>query len=119
MSKYTRLLDQSWYEYHAELEKYRVVKPIYWDIFYLGSGLTVHVPAGYDFDVSVPKWLCWLVNPHKVEFLKAACLHDFLLESGSDRVTAAAVFHEALKADGVSLWRRLAMWLAVSLWKWS
>jgi len=88
-----------------------------WDLGKEGSGLTYTVPAGFRFDVSVPRILQWAFNPNDRRFLKAAALHDHMLESGWSRIESAAVFHEALKADGVQRWRRLAMFLAVALWR--
>ncbi|WP_263618114.1 DUF1353 domain-containing protein [Pseudooceanicola nanhaiensis] len=61
----------------------------------------------------------WLFDPAAPEYLKAAALHDWLLSEGWDRMTAGAVFHNALAADGVSVWRRLVMWLAVSLYRYT
>ncbi|KQI68653.1 hypothetical protein AN189_10185, partial [Loktanella sp. 3ANDIMAR09] len=56
-------------------------------------------------------------SPHDPRFHKAAALHDHLLRQGWDRLTAGAVFHDALLADGVPRWRRFAMWFAVSAFK--
>jgi hypothetical protein len=58
-----------------------------------------------------------LFDPKDHRFMKAAALHDWLLDRDWSRLTAGAIFHNALQADGVVLWRRLVMWLAVSLWK--
>lgn len=96
---------------------YRVEKPLMWEVGTKGSGLIVTVPKGTVFDVSIPVGLRWLFDPHNPHYLKAAALHDELLRRGWARTTAGAEFHEALKADGVALWRRLSMWLAVSLFK--
>jgi len=91
--------------------------PIRWDIGRKGSGLTYVVPAGFRFDVSIPGLFQWAFNPKDRRFLKAAALHDHMLIDGWSRVESAAVFHEALKADGVSSLKRLAMFLAVALWR--
>lgn len=96
---------------------YRVDVPLTWEVGVKGSGLTITVPKGTLFDVSIPFFFRWLFDPHNSNYLKAAALHDELLKQGWARTTAGAEFHEALKADGVSLWRRLVMWLAVSLFK--
>ncbi|PYE80805.1 DUF1353 domain-containing protein [Pseudoroseicyclus aestuarii] len=115
MSAYTAAA--AWYEL-AEGLRYRVTVPLRWEIGREG-GPAVTVPPGFVFDVSVPRGLRWIVSPRDARYLKAAALHDWLLEDGWARVTAAAVFNEALAADGVGRLRRLAMWLAVSLWRWS
>jgi hypothetical protein len=96
---------------------YRAEKPLSWEVGTKGSGMIVTVPKGTVFDVSIPRGLRWLFDPHNPAYLKSAALHDELLRRGWARTTAGAEFHEALRADGVSRWRRLTMWLAVSLFR--
>ncbi len=96
---------------------YRTRSPIIWAVGFKESNWRVIVPASFEFDVSVPFWLRCLFNPHEPRYFKAAALHDWLLKKGWDRMVTGAVFHDALRADGVSKWRALAMWLAVSLWR--
>lgn len=81
------------------------------------SGPAYEVEKGFLFDVSIPWWATWLFSRHDPKFLKAAALHDHMLKAGWSRISAGAEFHNALLADGVSAWRRIVMWLAVSLWK--
>ncbi len=96
--------------------KYRLASSIVWHV---GSptGPVYVVPVGFVFDVSVPWYLTWLFSPDDPQFFKAAALHDRMLSEGWSRVTAGAEFHNALAADGVSAWKRLMMWLGVSLWR--
>jgi hypothetical protein len=118
---------------------YQSIRPLLWEVGVMGSGLIVTVPAGTVFDVSIPqpkprpdewrhlpfwairqvttKILNRVFSPHDPHYLKAAALHDEMLRRGWARTTAGAEFHEALKADKVAIWRRLVMWLAVSLFK--
>lgn len=96
--------------------RYRLVAALPWHIGHVG-GPVITVPVGFVFDVSIPWFARWVFNPNARQYFKAAALHDFLLIEGFDRLTAGACFHEALRADGVPTWRRLVMWLAVSLWK--
>jgi len=98
---------------------YVATKPLSWEVGVKGSGLVINVPEGALFDVSIPVGLRWLFDPHNPAYLKAAALHDEMLLRGWARTTAGAEFHEALRADKVSAWRRLVMWLAVSLFKFS
>ena len=95
---------------------YRLIRPLVWRI---GSsdGPVYTVPVGFEFDMSVPVGLRWLFDPHRADFHKAAALHDHMLAQGWSRITAAAEFHNALQADGVSAWRRLAMLIAVIVWR--
>lgn len=97
--------------------KYITVRPLSWELGRKESGYIVTVPRDYVFDVSIPWFARWIFDPHDPAYLKAAALHDCLLDRQWERVSAAAVFHNALKADQVSLWRRLTMWLAVSLFR--
>lgn len=116
MSAYTDI-PADWYE--PDDEAYIVRHSLHWEIGKKGSGLWVLVPPGFRFDVSVPSWLQWLVNPHDTRFLKAAALHDWtLVKNGWDRVASAALFHDGLLADGVGKWDRLKMTLAVIVWRW-
>jgi hypothetical protein len=93
------------------------VRAIRWHLGRSGSGWVYTVEAGFRFDVSIPVWAQWAFDPKDERYLKAACLHDHMLENGWSRVTAGAEFHEALRADGVGRIRRKLMWLAVSLFK--
>lgn len=114
MSAYTGLT--AWYR-RVSAESYETRRPVIWEVGKKGSGLTFVVEIGTVFDVSIPQGMRWLFDRHNPKHLKAACLHDEMLRRGWARTTAGAAFHEALRADGVSRWRRLAMWLAVSLWR--
>jgi len=96
--------------------KYRIIEPLVWHIGH-EDGPPYVVPSGFIFDVTIPWGLRWLFQPTYKKYLKAACLHDHMLVSGWDRMTAGSQFHQALKADNVTAWRRIIMWLAVSLWK--
>jgi hypothetical protein len=116
VSTYTEASD--WYARLTGID-YLVTGALSWELGFVGSGLVVTVLPGKTFDVSIPRGLRWFFDPHDPSFLKAAALHDDLLRLGWDRITAGAVFHEALKADGVKRWRRLSMWLTVSLTKYS
>jgi hypothetical protein len=96
---------------------YKLAYAVRWDIGAPGSGVTYTVPAGFRFDVSIPWFARWLFSPQDRRFLKAAALHDHMLLNGWNRIEAGATFHEALKADSVVRWKRLAMFLAVALWR--
>jgi hypothetical protein len=79
-----------------------------------GSGLLITVPAGFTSDLAtIPRFARWWLNPADARFAKAAILHDYLLSQGYSPAFAAAVFYEALLADGVEPWRAKVMGLAV------
>jgi hypothetical protein len=89
-----------------------------WEIGFKGSGLVWTVPAGFASDLaSIPLLARLVFDRGDSRYAKAAILHDHMLDAGFDRLTAAAEFHSALRADGVKRWRRLVMFLAVALWK--
>lgn len=115
MSAYTK--HNSKFYYSLVDDKYSVIDPVTWHV---GSiyGPTIEVPEDFNFDVSIPKILVWLFDPHDKRYIKAACLHDYMLsELKWNRLTAAAEFHEALLADKVPIWRRLVMFLATALYR--
>ncbi|SFQ14537.1 Protein of unknown function [Roseivivax halotolerans] len=115
MSVYTDI--GTWCEHVSGIE-YRTTAPLTFEIGRKWSGLEIEVRRGTYFDCSIPRGLRWAFDPHDPRFLKASAIHDHLLGMRWDRVTAGAIFHDALKADGVGRARRLAMWLAVSLKGW-
>ena len=115
MSAFTRA--GGWYEPVGDRDLlFRVTRPLPWEVGREGSGLWVVVPPGYLFDVSVPRWVRWLFAPDDERYLKAAALHDWSLDDGWNRIGAAGLFGSALKAEGVPLWRRLVMVIAVIVW---
>lgn len=101
---------------HIDGMKYALVAPLIWHIGTL-AGPVYEVEAGFEFDVSIPWWARWIFDPHYHAYHKAAALHDHMLIAGWNRMTAGGEFHEALKADGVAMWRRLIMFLAVVLYR--
>lgn len=99
---------------------YITTTQVTWEIGTKGSGLFLYLPAGFRFNVSVPWWAGWAFDRHDPRYLLAAALHDYALHRlGWGRVSAAAPFSEALRANGVSRARRLVMVLAVTIHKWS
>ena len=115
MSRFTNA--QNWCE-RSSGDAYFTTAPLVWEIGTVGSGLFLIVPARTVFDVSVPKWLRWIVSAHDPRMLKAAALHDHALSLGWDRVAAAAVFHGGLQAQGVQRLARLVLTLVVIIWRW-
>ena len=122
MSRFSRLED--WYEpipkKHTgirswfEMQRYRVISTLHWELIRPGSDIWISVPVGYEFDVSIPKYMWWLMSPSNPRFHKAACMHDYLLEVKQlDRVAACVAFSEALRASGVWKPKRLIMVLSV------
>lgn len=104
---------------HLRGIRYRAQAPVRAELGTPLGGLFLEVPAGFEFDVSVPRLFRWLIDPHDPRFLEAAALHDFALHRlGWPRELAAAPFGFALRQADVSRVKRLAMVLAVIIWKW-
>jgi hypothetical protein len=107
----------NWYERTAN--GYLTTDELVWEIGRIGSGLYFFVPVNTPFDVSIPRGLRWLYSPLNPRYLKAAALHDYALASGWDRVSSAALFNDALKANKVGGLERLSMVIGVIIYKWS
>lgn len=105
------------YTYNPATDKYTCDQDLCWSIGFKGNKNKETVPAGRPFDVSVPRRLTWIINPHNPQYFTAARLHDYLLEIGYDRVSAAGAFNHGLKKEGVSYFLRLVMTTCVALFK--
>ena len=70
------------------IRAFRVKHSFVWRIGKKTSDWVLTVPAGTEFESSVPKFLQWFLDPSDPKFLKAAAVHDTLLESGYTRAFA-------------------------------
>jgi hypothetical protein len=105
---------------------YVVTRALSWDIGKSGSGWVLYVEAGREFESSVPRLFRWFLSPDDPFFLKAAVVHDALLEGGcrpafadSQWVEVALSEHAPqvrarLAFEGMRL-RRFFVWLGHSL----
>jgi hypothetical protein len=60
---------------HVRGIMYELLEPVVWRIGHI-NGPEHIVPAGFIFDVSIPRFLRWLYHPTAREYFKAAALHD-------------------------------------------
>lgn len=98
---------------------YITTAPVEWEVGAKGSGLWLTIPTGFWFDVSIPRGLRWLMDPHDPRYRLAACLHDYALHQlGWSRVSAASMFEQGLRAAHVGPFERLVMTIGVIVWKW-
>lgn len=98
--------------------KYITTAEIDWGLGTHRSKTRLKIPAGRVFDVSVPRGLRWLLNPHDPRFRLAGLIHDHLLHVDHwTRMRAGGEFHDALRAGGTPPALALVMWLAVSVFK--
>lgn len=93
---------------------YELAEPLTLDMTLNGGSFCVRVPAGFQTDgASVPRFF-WRILPPMGRYWRPAVLHDYLYRAGTcSRFLADAVFRDAMRADGVSAWKRLAMYYAV------
>lgn len=100
---------------------YVTTRSLEWWIGKKQSGWLLDIPAGREFESSVPQWLQWLWSPDDPYFLKSACIHDALLEEGFREAFADSQWFEAAlseHAPPLRTWlaytamrlRRLALW---------
>jgi len=86
--------------------------------FTTDKGYTVEVPAGYSTDLDsvprIPFVYAWL----KGQATKSAVIHDWLYFNKHDRKEADKIFLEAMKEEGVAVWRRWPIYLAVRAFGW-
>ena len=80
--------------------------------------LSLVIPAGYRFNVSVPKRWQWFVDPHDPRYFEAALMHDYAIhELGFSRPLAAGYFNEGLRNADVALFKRKLLWVVLGLRK--
>jgi hypothetical protein len=101
---------------------YVTTAPVEWWIGKRNSMWLLTVPAGREFESSVPWFLNWLFSPDDPFFLKSAAIHDMLLEEGFRRAFADSQWFEAAMSEhapGLRTWaaytamrtRRFALWV--------
>lgn len=88
---------------------YVTTRPLIWWIGKKESGWLLIVPAGREFESSVPRGLRWLFSPDDPFFLKSACIHDTLLEEGYRVAFADSQWFEAALSENAP---PLRTWLA-------
>ena len=83
------------------VRRWRTTRPVPWDVGRKASGHRVTIPAGTEFESSVPRLLRWWMRPDDPRYLLAALVHDYLLEAGIyGRLQAAADWDDAARAAG-------------------
>jgi len=97
--------------------KWKTYYPVTWDVGSVGSGRTIVIPAGTEFESSVPKFATWFIHPDDPRFLLAALVHDYLLEVGSyGRLQAAAEWYDGAKASNAPTFKAKVGFIAISVW---
>ncbi|UWQ34011.1 DUF1353 domain-containing protein [Leisingera sp. M527] len=116
----TKLPDTSWAEKGGSRD-YITTRPLSWDIGKKNSGWVLTIPAGREFESSVPRPLRWVFSPDDPYFLKSAVIHDTLLEEGFRRAFADSQWFEAalsVHAPGLRTWLAYSGMRSRRFWKW-
>lgn len=96
---------------------WRLLDTIVWHVGRARSGVIVTIPAGREFESSVPWWLSWVISPDDPRFLVGAVVHDDALESGRfGRAQAAAEWLDGALAGGAPPWLAKCAYVAVAIW---
>lgn len=98
------MVDNSWCRRGGSRD-YVTVRDVDWSIGIKDGPHVVTIPAGREFESSVPKGLRWLWSPHDPDFLKSALVHDHLLEMGWRRQSADAQWYEAALSVHAPVWK--------------
>jgi hypothetical protein len=115
MSSFTRAVFEPTGETREGRIVWRAVEAFRFDIGYLGSGLSIEVPAGFETDgPSIPWWLAPIARAGAM--VRASAVHDRLREDlRFSKLEGDAIFLTALAAEGVSGLRRELAFMAVRL----
>ncbi|KPU83673.1 hypothetical protein JI58_08045 [Marinosulfonomonas sp. PRT-SC04] len=100
---------------------YVTAQTVFWNIGKKGSGWVLTIPPGREFESSVPKYLHWALSPDDPYFLKAAVIHDTLLESGFRRAFADSQWFEAAMSEhapALRTWVAYGMMGVRRFWLW-
>lgn len=114
MSRFTYFEDFDLVEGSRKL--YQLNGSICWEVGALDSGWELTIPEGTIFDISVPRALEWIQNPHDRAVLLAAAVHDELLKHGHDVAFASSEFRRAAMSRGCSTRRAWLLFTTTLLW---
>ncbi len=94
---------------------WRAAAAFQFDIGYLGSGLSIEVPAGFQTDgPSIPAFALRVVDAGAM--IRSAAVHDRLREDlRFTKLEGDAIFLTAMAAEGVEPWQRELVFAAVRL----
>lgn len=94
------------------------------DLSFRDQRTRIVIPKGFQSDgPTIPAFARLFFNPGNSGYMKAAFIHDWMLEHRDeygDKIfkpaQCAAAFRDALFAAEVTAWRVYVMWLAVLIW---
>jgi hypothetical protein len=88
------------------------------DLTYGDTSTRIIIPRWFESDgPTIPALARPIFNPADARYMKAAIIHDWMLQQGCylPRQSAAA-FRDALTAAKVKAWQVRVMWIAVLIW---
>lgn len=100
---------------------YVTTRAMSWDLLWKGSGKTLSVAPGREFESSVPKGLRWFWSPDDPCYLRAALFHDVALESGARAFEADMLWATVAITDEAPIWRTALAYSAMlgrRIWLW-
>lgn len=112
--------DTTWFSLGGS-RGYVTTRPIDWWIGKNKSGWLLVIPEGREFESSVPLWLRWLWPPADPFYLKAAVIHDVLLEAGFRKAFADSQWFEAAlseHAPALRTWAAFGLMRSLRFWGW-
>jgi len=101
----------------GSVRRWRAYDPVEWEVGTKSSGVWITIPAGTEFETSVPWWAGWFIGRDDPRFLLAALVHDYLLEAGTyGRVQAAAEWYDGSRAANAPAFKAKIGFVAVAFW---
>lgn len=101
-----------------EVRDYVTVRDLHWPIGVKGSAWIFTIEAGKQFESSVPRWVpVWIFDRHDPCFLKAAVIHDSLLEAGYNVTFADSQWLDAAKSGHAPRYRLRMGYAGIRLYR--
>ena len=85
------------FEWTGKGDRYVLTAPLEWRVGARTSDWRLVVPAGFVFDISVPRVLTWIVSRHHRPWMIGSAIHDYLLAHGYDPLFAASEWARACR----------------------
>lgn len=97
------------------VRRWATTQPIDWHVGRKQSDYIIRIPAGREFESSVPWWGRWFINRDDPQFLLAALIHDVMLEDGIfGPLQAAAEWFDGALAGGAPRWKVVPAYILIS-----
>jgi hypothetical protein len=99
------------------IRRWRTTEDIPWEVGAVNSGYFEVIPAGTEFESSVPWLFRWIIDRDDPKLLLAALVHDYLLETGVyGPAQAAAEWYDGALAAGAPKWKAKLIYVGIAIW---